>query len=104
MDISPKQLVSKKKVGICKKGEVMYAKTKGGLHMVFVAPGEGKKPEFLGFGPHKAVARHLAEENEPDLEWTELSKSDHYNLEDFQHLLPEYRELTNQARTMGNGE
>lgn len=100
MDITGKQLVLKKKIGLCKKGDVIYAKTKGGLHMVFIPPSAGKKPEFLGFGPHKAVARHIAEENEPDLMWTELSKSDHYAKEDFEHLLPEYREMTVQARTM----
>lgn len=98
MDISPSQIVFKKKIGLCKKGDVVYAKTKGGLHMVFVPPHDGKKPEFLGFGPHKAVARHIAEENEPDLQWTELSKADHYDLPDFEHLLPEYRELTNSVR------
>lgn len=94
MNIPESQIVLKKKVGKSKTGDVTYLKTVGGLHLVVNGRGT-----ILGSGPHRAVARHLAQQFDPELQWTELSKSDHVDVAYFQHLLPEYEALTREFRT-----
>lgn len=93
MNIPENQISIKKKVGRSKDGEVTYMKTVGGLHLVV-----NKRGIVLGSGPHRAVARHIATQFEPGLEWTELSKSEHVDLAHFEHLLPEYTALTQEMR------
>lgn len=89
------QVVLKKKVGRSKGRDLYYVKMRGGLHII--ADDHGKA---VSFGPHRCVARHLAEEFEPDLEWSELSKSDYLDVESYQHLLPKYRDLSNRLREL----
>ena len=50
---------------------VVYIKSWGGLHMFFKSKGKGGKPEAVAVGPHLAVARFLAKENEPKIKWNE---------------------------------
>jgi hypothetical protein len=94
------------KVGKLGKKDVFQYKTKGGLYMVGVPKVGGM--EILGSGPHRAVARIVAEKNtekknEEALEWTELSKSDHVPPEHYAFILPEYEELTERMRKL-NGD
>ena len=97
MDISKKQLAYKpKKVGELNGTSIMELSTKGGLHLIVKAQGSGFST--LGTGPHRAVARHIAEGKEPDIVWTELSKSDHLDYEVMAPLLPKYLELTEAFR------
>ncbi len=93
MNIPEAQISLKKRVGKSKAGDVTYIKTVGGLHLVVNGRGI-----VLGSGPHRAVARHLAQQFDSDLQWTELSKSDHVDPSYFQHLLPEYEALTREFR------
>lgn len=95
MNIPAAQIEFRKRVGKAKGKDLWHIKTKGGLHVI--ADYLGK---VVGSGPHRAVARHITERYEPDATWTELSKSDHYDVQDFQHLLPEYEALTEKLRKM----
>jgi hypothetical protein len=98
-----------KKIGLQGKKPVYQFRTKGGLYIV----GTPKKNnsggiEFLGSGPHRQVARIIAErnvaqKNEEDIVWTELSKSDHVDPDHFALILPEYEELTQKLR-LANGD
>lgn len=95
MNIPAAQIELKKKVGTAKGKDVWHVKTKGGLHLITDAGGR-----LLGSGPHRSVARFLAQKFEPDVVFTELSKSDHYDYDDFKHLVPEYEELTERMRKL----
>lgn len=96
------------KVGKLGKKDVYQYKTKGGLYMVGVSKVGGM--EILGSGPHRAVARIVAEKEvakkaaeDDELVWTELSKSDHVPPEHYEFILPEYEELTGRMRKL-NGD
>lgn len=99
MDLSAKQIDEKpKKVGTLKGRPVYHLRTKGGLH-ILVAPG-GTGYETLGTGPHRAVARHIATKHEPEIVWSELSKSDHVDIEAYELILPRYETLTDDLRSL----
>lgn len=75
MNITPNQLKNKgKKVGFLNGQPVMEFETKGGLFLLMTKM-EGK-PKTLGAGGHPATAAHIAERDFPNLELTELSKSE----------------------------
>lgn len=97
------------KVGKLGKKDVYQYKTKGGFYMVGVPKVGGM--EILGSGPHRAVARIVAENNNTkkgddaeELNWTELSKSDHVDPANYEFILPEYEELTIKLRKMNGDE
>lgn len=96
MQIDSKQMDERpKKVGELHGRPVMHLRTKGGLHIMAKANGE-----VLGTGPHRAVARHIAQKHEPEIVWTELSKSDHITPDSFALVLPKYEEQTEALRTL----
>ena len=95
MNIPAEQIEFKRKVGKAKGKAIFHVKTLGGLHVMATEGGI-----VLGAGPHRAVARHLAQKFEPSAEWTELSKSDHLEESAIAHLLPEYQELTERLRAL----
>lgn len=94
MIIPETQIILKKKVGHSQGKPVTYIKTAGGLHLIVNSRGV-----VLSTGPHVGVARHLAQKFDKDLNWTELSKSDHVDSSYFEHLLPEYEQLTRDLRS-----
>lgn len=95
MQISQNEIEFKRKVGRAKGKDIYHVKTRGGLHVMALGTGT-----VLGAGPHRAVARHLAQKFEPEAEWTELSKSDHIDYEVYSHLIPKYEEVTNKMRAL----
>jgi hypothetical protein len=100
MDLSAKQIDEKpKRVGILKGKPIYHLRTKGGLHLL-VTPG-GSGFETLGTGPHRAVARHIAQKHEPDIVWDALAKSDHVDIEAFALVLPKYEVITDYLREKG---
>jgi hypothetical protein len=100
MDITPKQLEgSPKKIGLLRGKSVMAIKTKGGLSLILVDKGSGKW-STLSCGPHRAIARNIAEKSEPTIEWTDLEKSGYIDPASYEFLLPKYTELTNALRKM----
>lgn len=99
MQIPSGEIEFKKKVGKAKGKDVYHVKTRGGLHVMAMDGGT-----VLGAGPHRAVARHLAQKYEPGVEWTELSKSDHVDFEAYSHLLPKYETITQRMRELQKSE
>lgn len=96
MLVPKEQVEFKKVVGKLKGKSVWYTKLKGGLHIISNESGQS-----LAMGPMKAVALHLAQKYEPDLELTELSKSSWVDPVNFAHLLPEWEENSLRIRKMG---
>jgi len=95
MQITQNEIEFKRKVGKSGSRDIYHVKTRGGLHVMARSDGT-----VLGAGPHRAVARHLAQKFEPEAEWTELSKSDHVDFEVFEHLVPKYEDITIKMRAI----
>jgi hypothetical protein len=97
MTVTENQIDKKKTKRVGRVGEnpVFEMVTKGGLHMLVVT---STASETLGVGSHRAVARHIAGQNANQIEWSELSKADHVEVEHFADKLPKYTALTAQIR------
>jgi len=99
IEIDERQLAAKpRKVGTLHGKPVMHLLTKGGLHLM--ATLKGGRIEYLGTGPHIAVCKHITRLKEPDVTFTELSKSDHVDVEHFQEMVPGYQELTERCNEL----
>lgn len=98
MDIPTSQIEFKRKVGRSGGSELWHIKTYGGLHTIFKTM--GKSMRFIGSGPHRAVAQRVAEKFDPEIVWTELSKSDHIDEAVIAPLVAEYYKITLQARKL----
>jgi hypothetical protein len=73
--LETKQLKDKpRKIGDLKGEPVFQVETKGGLFLI-MAKSTGR-PRTLGVGPHPATARHIAEKDFPEVNFTELAKSE----------------------------
>jgi hypothetical protein len=94
--IIPKEQISiQKTIGKSSKGKIVYTKSRGGLHLI-----SDHKGAVIAMASHPAVSRYMAEKQDPDITWTELSKSEHYTYDDFKHLIPEAIELTARAKAL----
>lgn len=91
-DLKPEDIQRKKTIGTLDGAPVIEVETTGGFHMVVVA--KGGSVRTLGTGPHKVVARYIAEKRNPSIKLTELAKADWVPVDAFQHLLPAYEALT----------
>lgn len=108
--IDTKQLAGPpKKIGMQGKRPVFAYKTKGGLYIV-ASPKVNKSNgvEILGLGSHPQVARINAERTieknkEEEIVYTELSKSEHVQLDNYLSLIGQSEELTQRARAL-NGD
>lgn len=96
--IPTSEVVYKKVVGKDGEDSVYEIATKGGLHLVMAARKRGA--ETLGVGSHRAVARYLAQKKAKDLQWSELSKSEHIEDRFIMHLVPKYEEITRRRRVI----
>ena len=99
MQITQNEIEFKRKVGKSGTRDIYHVKTRGGLHVMARSDGT-----VLGAGPHRAVARHLAQKFEPDVVWEDLSKSDHVDFEAYAALLPKYEGITNTLRRLQNDD
>lgn len=90
--ITPDQIAYRKKVGKLGNDTILEIGLIGGLHLI--AKSSGGRAEILGAGPHRAVARHIAKKRNPEIQFTELNKSDHIEPQYFEDLLPQYEALT----------
>jgi len=95
VNIPTNEIEVKKAIGKNKKGQAWYIKMRGGLHLV-----TDNDNKILGMASHRAVARHVAQMQDPDLEYTELSKSEYFAVSSFEHLIPEALELTKRIRDL----
>ena len=92
------QVEFKKRVGKHRStgSDVYHYKLTGGLHLMALSTGK-----VLGYGPHRQVARKISDQLEPDdLDWTELSKSDHVDDWVIEPIVERYLPLTLQLRKM----
>jgi hypothetical protein len=96
MKVPTSEIETKKKVGKLGSKGVWMVKTRGGLFLI-ATDGGG---EVIGSGPHRAVAKAIAQRRNPDLEWTELSKSEWVDPETFAHLMPKYESMTDDLRRL----
>jgi hypothetical protein len=97
INLTAKQLARKpKKIGKLNGKDVQHLVTKGGWHVV-VGTKDGQF-EPLGVGPHPAVARFEAQRRAPDIQWTELNKSEWVDPIHFQDILPRYSAITDALR------
>lgn len=96
MHLEPRQIASKKIVGKRGNYPVWAIATIGGLHMV-VGVNKGKA-ETLAVSSHPGLSKYMAKKRDPELEWTELSKSEDIDPKHFQKQLPIYESLTEQFR------
>jgi hypothetical protein len=101
MQIPSSQISYKKKVGKLNGNEVLEIGMKGGLHLIVVA--KDGKAEIASCGPHRAVARYIAKKREPDIQFTDLNKSDDIELVHFQFCLDKYEALTEAFRAEAKG-
>jgi hypothetical protein len=92
MNVRPQEIARKERIGTFKGRPVIELELKGGYNLV-VSP-KGNEVEYLGAGPHRAVARHIAKKRNPDLQITALSKADWIDPAHFEHLIPVYTEMT----------
>lgn len=92
MQIQPQEIDYKEQIGTLDGHPVMEVGLKGGLHIVCSV--RGPKIDYLGVGPHRAVARFLAKKRKPMLNITALSKADWVDPASFQHLVPRYEAMT----------
>lgn len=99
MNISQKHIQSRRTIGKLKGKPVHEVVTTGGLHLIVVQK-DGAGLHTLGTGPHRAVARHIALRNAPELEITELSKGDDLDQSALEAALPAFSELTNRLRSL----
>ena len=76
MNVTKEQLVGKpREIGKYKDMVVMENTTKGGLHFIYAIKPSGGT-QTLGAGSHRAIARRTAMLENPEVEITELSKSE----------------------------
>jgi hypothetical protein len=91
--IQPQEIDYREKIGETEDGNpIMELGLKGGLHIVCSV--RGPKIDYLGVGPHRAVARYLAKKRQPSIRLTSLAKSDWVDPACFQDIVPKYEEIT----------
>jgi hypothetical protein len=98
LSLTPEHVKSRKRIGAVGTNPVFQVETTGGLYINLLGKGAGW--EVIATGPHRAVARYIAEQRYPNVIWSELSKSDWVDPADFMNLVPKYQELTNRMRSI----
>lgn len=91
--IGPEQVKYRKEIGRLHDVPIFEVGLIGGLCLVMKADGK-RRAEPLGVGPHRAVARFIAKKRNPEIEYTDLTKSDWLPVDHFRDILPQYEEMT----------
>jgi hypothetical protein len=95
MDLEARHIAYSKVIGQLNGDKVVEMATTGGLVMIAVRKA---RPEVLGAGSHRAIARLIASQKQPDIKYTELAKGDYVPEEYVKDLLPRYEALTDKIR------
>lgn len=104
MNINTTQMSMKpQKVGKLKDQDVYETVTKGGLVVLATGNGSGKLSKILGVGPHRGVARMVAQKKEPELQVTALTKSQEGDVAYNASLVPEYAAIADRMQGMIQG-
>lgn len=80
-----------KKIGKLGKDPVYYSLSKGGWHIITTVGVNGKRT--IGLGGHKGLATLIASKQEPSIEFTELSKSDHVEYSALEPFVDKYEKI-----------
>jgi hypothetical protein len=88
--ITKDQLKKIKKIGQSKDGEVFHLLGKGGHNFIVLKTENGSK--LLATAPHIGLAKFIAQKNQEDVVFDELSKSGDFEI--YRHLVPVYEVLT----------
>ena len=78
--ISPADVRERRKVGFLEGADVYHLQTKGGYN-VFASLDKKGSSRILGVGPHPAVARFMAQKQNPSMKLTDLCKSAWHQLD-----------------------
>lgn len=85
-----------KRIGRIRGVPVFELVTKGGLNLV-ICKNDGNGPRILGAAPHRALARYMAQQKDPDFQLEELSKSEDQSIiQAGMHLVPYFTALVSQ--------
>ncbi len=101
LNLTPVHIKSKRPIGKLKTNPIFEVLTTGGLYLNIL--GKGGEFEVIATGPHQGVARYIAEQRYPDIQWNELSKSDFVEFVEIAYLLPKYEEFTDRIRSLHVG-
>lgn len=99
LKITKDQIKKIKKIGHTEDGQVFHLLGKGGHNFIILKGKDGSK--LLATAPHIGLAKFIAQKNQEDVVFDELSKSDDINM--YKHLLPAYEELTKQMQGKFSG-
>lgn len=94
LSVDPVHIKYKKEIGKVNTNKVWEILTTGGLYMEILGKGAGF--EVIGTGPHRGVARYIAEQRQPNLQWNEFAKGDYIDPIDFMFALPKYEAETDE--------
>jgi hypothetical protein len=98
MQIQPQEIDYTTRIGQTEDGYPVHEiGLKGGLHIV--CSKRGPKIDYLGVGPHRAVARYLAKKRQPGLKLTSLAKSEWVDPATFQDMVPKWESITDAFRS-----
>jgi hypothetical protein len=97
--ISNIQIQGKEQIGELDGNDVYEIVTKGGLYLDVVMKKDGQL-SVLSTGSHKAIARHIAQKDNPELKITKLTKSESLPPQILEANLPEFIELTKKMQEM----
>lgn len=92
LNIEPVHIKYKKEIGKVKTNPVFEILTTGGLYMEILGKGAGF--EVIGTGPHRGVARYIAEQRQPGIEWNDFAKSEHFDSAEILAQAPKYQYMT----------
>lgn len=90
------EIVSRDVIGTLGSKTVYQVFTAGGLYLIEARSSNGSK-EVIGAGCHRAIARHIAKRNNPEIEFTMLEKNN-VDIKDFEDILPFWEAVTKKAQ------
>lgn len=93
MQVRPQEIKYHKEIGTLDGDVVQELGLSGGYHIICAMKKNGTV-DYLGVGPHRAVARYMARKRRPSIQIiAELAKSEDYSLAHFAHLVPRYEAM-----------
>jgi hypothetical protein len=98
MNLEPKHILSKRRIGTYKGAPIVEMVSRGGLYVI--SGKENGKSTVFGIGPHQAIARFVATKNTPELKFSELSKSEPVPEATLESVSAPYFEMTRRANEM----
>jgi hypothetical protein len=99
--IKNSEIIYKKKIGELEGDPVIEVRTIGGYNMVLRL--KKSSAPLLAVGSHRALARYIAKQRNPGINFTNLEKGDFIDEACFLWLVPKYDALTQEMIDIQNG-